>query len=350
MKIQLRLLFWLMVVSGIAESLMFFIILKTDTLYCPVSEYWMKYVIVPFILNLLIVCIGYMVLEKTKIRVIAKQYTISLLFVAFAFVLELMHSGFIAVLVVAIFPILMTVMYENQRLSLLIAVSVAVTQVTSGFCIFWDPAKAVNASYQINMLILLTATFCTWLTCSFMIDFMKMKRKIILDNDMERFRLQRDINIDGLTGVKNKLALLERLDAQDAGFKAIEYLAMLDLDHFKEINDTYGHLFGDDVLRCVGDALRNMQDGAEAYRYGGDEFCIIFTKKELETVISEIKKVQSYLMKHINMPDGRMDAFASVGIASYSSEKTVTELLRQADVAMYQAKKNPPNGIVVFGQ
>lgn len=348
MKIQLKLLFCCMVVSGILEIFMFFMILKAGALNCSVGEYWLKYVIAPFALNLFIVCIGYGVLKRKKISAVAKQYIVSLLFVALALVLELMHSGFVAVLVVAIFPILMTAMYENQRLSLIIAVSTAISQAISGFCIFWDADKLVNSSYKINLIILLTATFCTWLACAFMIDFMKMKRKIFISNDMERFRLQRDINIDGLTGAGNKLALLARLDSKDANFKGVEYLAMLDLDHFKEINDTYGHIFGDDVLRCIGDALRNMRGGAEAYRYGGDEFCVVFPEKQLEDVLEEIKKAQAYLTEHINIPDGRMNIFVSVGVAAYSSEETINELLRRADDAMYKAKTNPQDKIIVY--
>lgn len=348
MKIQFKLLFYCMIISVILEGLMFFIIFNSGTLNCPIGEYWLKYVITPFVLNLFIVCIAFFVLKKEKIPIKAKQYIISALFVVLAFVLELMHSGFVAVLFVAIFPIIMTVMYEDQVLSLVIAAFAALTQPISGFCVFWDTQKLVDDSYKVNLIILLSATFCTWLSCAFMINFAKMKRKIIVDNDMERFRLQRDINIDGLTGVKNKLAFLARLDTKKADFKYVKYLAMLDLDHFKKINDTYGHMFGDDVLRCLGDALLNIQCTAESYRYGGDEFCIVFFEKQLNDVIQEIKKAQVYLAENVKVPDERMKIFISVGIAAYSSEKTTNELLSQADEAMYKAKANPPNGIVVY--
>lgn len=349
LRIHYRLLFYCTAVSGIMEILMFFIIRHFDALNCSEGEYWLKYILVPVGLNACIVCIGRLVLNTEKVSMTVKQYAVSSLFVGFAFVLELMHSGFVAVLVVGIFPILMTVMYEAQKLTAIVAFFTVITQTISGYCIFWDPKKQVNNDYTINMLILLCATFCTWLACKFMIDFVKMKRKIIITNDMERFRLQRDINMDGLTGVGNKLSLLARLGTTSVDCKDIAFLAMLDLDHFKLINDTYGHIFGDDVLWCMGDALRCMQGGSEAYRYGGDEFCVVFTNKSREDAIGEIKKVQDYLTEHIKMPDDRMNIFVSVGVACYAPEKTAPMLLQQADEALYKAKKRSPNEIVVYG-
>lgn len=92
---------------------------------------------------------------------------------------------------------------------------------------------------------------------------------------------------------------------------------MLELDHFKEINDTYGHLFGDDVLRYVGNALRDIE-GAESYRYGGDEVCIVFTEKQIEKVLQQIQNAQDYLHDNIEIPDTKANVDASVGIACYT--------------------------------
>lgn len=348
LRFHFHLLFCCTFISGVVESLMFFIINKDGSLSNHVGEYWMKYVIIPLLLNFCIVCFGYFVLISKKLFVKTKRYIISLLFVGMAFVLQLMHSGFVAVLVAALFPILMTIMYESQRLTAIIAVFSAITQIMSGYCIFWDLDKVVDNQYKINLVIMLTSTFCTWIACKYMIDFVRIKREIILNNDIERYRLQRDINMDGLTGVGNKLALLARIDVTATEFKGIEYLAMLDLDHFKQINDTYGHIFGDDVLRCMGDALQKMQGGADAFRYGGDEFCVVFVDKSLENVIQEIKKVQTYMIENMELPSEEMNICISAGIARYSSDNTVTQLLEQADKALYEAKSNFGNEIIVY--
>lgn len=348
MGIHVRLLLYCALASGLVEGLMFFVIRGTDMLNCSVGTYWLKYVIAPFLINACLVGLGYFVLHCKRLSTAAKPYIISLLFVALSFVLELMHSGFLAVMAVAFFPVLMTIMYEDHRLTAVTAVVAIITQLLSGYGIFWDPLKVVNAAYQVNLFILIAATICTWLACRCMIGFMRMKREIILSNDAERFRLQRDINIDGLTGVGNKLALTARLDVAVKDPKDVKYLAMLDLDEFKKINDTYGHIFGDDVLRCMGEALRGLGEGADPYRYGGDEFCVVFATGSPEAAIQAIKRVQDYLREHVEMPDGRMNIFISAGIAGYSKGGTSTELLQRADEALYEAKKNSRNGIVMY--
>lgn len=348
MGVHFRLLFYYTLVSGISEILMFIVIKATNSLTCSVGEYWLKYVMVPFLLNVCVVSVGYVIFKRKKVSVEAKQYIISILFVLLAFILQLMHSGFVAILVVSIFPILMTIMYEKQKLTTIIAICTGVLQFVSGYFVFWDPEKVVNSAYLINLIVLLITTFCTWLTCRHMINFMKMKRKIIIENDIERFHLQSKINIDDLTKVGNKLALMNRLDIESASFKGVEYLAMIDLDDFKKINDTCGHVFGDDVLRCLGEALINVQTGAEAFRYGGDEFCVVFTDKSITNVLYELKNIQTYLNDHVEVPNKGTKVLISIGVASYTKGKSITELLKQADEALYESKTNDREKITVY--
>lgn len=348
LEIHLRLLWCCTLVSGVLEMLMLIPIQNAGTLNCSIPEYFFRYVMVPFALNSVITYIGYSVLRRKNVRVVVKQYTISILFSCLAFVLQLMHSGFVAVLVVAVFPILMTTIYENQKLTAIVSGLAVTTQIISGYCLLFDPSKVINPSYTINLIILVATVFCTWLGSKSMIEFMKMKREIVLNNEFERFKLQRDINIDGLTNIGNKLALMSRLNDTTDDFKEITYLAMLDLDDFKAINDTYGHIFGDDVLRGLGEALQNMSEGAEAYRYGGDEFCIVFSEQSLECAVNEIKMAQTYLNEHIKVPDGKMDILFSAGIASNTKNKSITKLTLQADQALYQAKNNSRGEVFAY--
>jgi diguanylate cyclase (GGDEF)-like protein len=77
---------------------------------------------------------------------------------------------------------------------------------------------------------------------------------------------------DGLTGLPGRRALLEALDRAGGAYS----LAMADVDHFKRFNDTYGHEVGDEVLRAVATRLKKALPGAEVFRYGGEEFAILF--------------------------------------------------------------------------
>lgn len=348
MRLHFHLLVWCTWITGILEIVMYFIIDKSGGLSCPASEYWIKYIVTPVSLNIGISLLALLVYRNKKAPVILKQYMISFLFVFLAFVLALMHSGFIAVLVTAVFPVLMTIMYEDQKLTFVTAAMSVTMQFISGYFVFWDQEKVLDSSYIINLIILLTATFSTWFTCYFMIGFIRKKREIIINNDIERFQLQIKVNIDGLTNVGNKLALMSRLEENAFGSDKICCLAMLDVDEFKEINDNYGHLFGDDVLRYLGEGMRNIPIQAEAFRYGGDEFCILFWEPSMEIVIKEVAAVQKFLQDSIAIPDNKMSLAVSAGIASYEDHITPLDLLRKADHALYESKKQQGNQITIY--
>lgn len=120
-----------------------------------------------------------------------------------------------------------------------------------------------------NVIVLLAILICVWLICHLMIRFMGMKRKIVIQNDIERYLLRREVVTDMLTNVGNKAALEKSLEKIATDSTSDYYLAMLDVDHFKKINDSYGHVMGDVVLRCIGQALKNIPVQSDSFRFGG---------------------------------------------------------------------------------
>ncbi|HJT24275.1 MAG TPA: GGDEF domain-containing protein, partial [bacterium] len=97
---------------------------------------------------------------------------------------------------------------------------------------------------------------------------------------------------DPLTAVSNRQALDERLHTLNGNFS----LAMVDIDHFKKFNDTYGHAEGDNVLRMVAQHLEENL-GDKVYRYGGEEFCVVFEKTTLDAAKTMMEKTRSTLEK-----------------------------------------------------
>lgn len=348
LKFHVALLAICALVTTVSEILMFFIISNLSLMNCTPVQYLIKYIIVPACLAFSLVALGHFVLVSKNIPSNNKQYIISFLFSLFAFVLSLAHSGFVAVLVCSIFPVLMTIMYENQKLTFLIAICNVIGQLISGYLIFWDADKILNSSYLINMFILVIGTLSTWLICGYMIKFTEMKRKIIIGNEIKRYQLQEKIKMDGLTNIGNRLALIEQLEKGKLETETITYLAMMDIDNFKNINDTYGHIFGDDVLRYTGAGMRIIQGVLGSFRYGGDEFCMTFTDQDLEVVIEKIKYVQKYLETNVKSETFDDKIYISVGISSWCNGISSTTLLQQADKALYTAKSIKHGKIIVF--
>ena len=157
---------------------------------------------------------------------------------------------------------------------------------------------------------------------------------------------------DSLTQVRNRRYFDEILSKELKRFNRRKYshlsLMMIDIDHFKQLNDRYGHLAGDTVLREIGAALReSVRETDTVARYGGEEFAIVMPDTQLEgaTYRAEAlrKKIETTTFPFM---DDRITATISIGVASYVAGPAES-LVKLADQALYQAKKAGRNKVVV---
>lgn len=151
-------------------------------------------------------------------------------------------------------------------------------------------------------------------------------------------RVQRRALSDALTGLANRHVLLEELDKRLDGPSPSFGLLMLDLDRFKEINDTLGHSVGDHVLRTVGERLQTAAPDELVCRLGGDEFAVLFdSPTALPAIVRAIGDLSS---EPITIDDVMVVSQMSIGsvIAPVDGD-TVGDILRRGDAAMYQAKR-----------
>ena len=123
----------------------------------------------------------------------------------------------------------------------------------------------------------------------------------------------------------------------------------MDLDRFKEINDTFGHHYGDLLLQQIGPRLRGILRTSDTVaRLGGDEFGILLPTADSESAVAVAQQLLRILEAPFELDGERVEIGASIGIASYPAHGTDTAtLLRRADVAMYVAKRGE-SGIVVY--
>ena len=146
---------------------------------------------------------------------------------------------------------------------------------------------------------------------------------------------------DALTGLPNRL-LFDRTAAVVLASTARAAVLLLDLDRFKEVNDTLGHAAGDEVLRGVGDRLREvLVDAACVARLGGDEFAIVLGEADLDAAQACAARIEDVLSVPLHVLGVALAVDASIGIAVCEDGGEVADLLRRADVAMYQAKSLP---------
>jgi len=145
---------------------------------------------------------------------------------------------------------------------------------------------------------------------------------------------------DQLTGLANRRALLE-MDPEHG--PQVWSLALLDLDGFKDVNDTLGHAAGDELLRVVAQRLPEVvRDGDAVVRLGGDEFAVVMPGIDLATATAVAGRIVDSIEQSVDISGTSVSVSASVGVAAAPEHGvTVAELLRAADVAMYASKGTP---------
>lgn len=189
-----------------------------------------------------------------------------------------------------------------------------------------------------------------------------------LDGDFEGFIfIQRDITamkrimdelerlarLDGLTGLYNRRYFMERLNHERERGQRYKHqiaLMMVDLDHFKYVNDTYGHLFGDRVLEFVGGLIAGMMRGSDfAGRYGGEELCIALPQTPLEGAQVFAERLRNRIAQEVfTTHDGRtFRVTASIGLTAMDVVETNLEkAFDRADNALYNAKREGRNRVI----
>jgi len=166
-------------------------------------------------------------------------------------------------------------------------------------------------------------------------------------------RLQEQAIRDPLTGLFNRRYLDETLDHELARAKRDGYalsLAMIDVDHFKTINDTYGHQAGDEVLKAIGALLLSQaREGDLACRYGGEEFVLVTPRMPLAAALERAEQWRaSFAALKIHHGELELSVTFSVGVATYPDHgATADSLLISADQALYRAKALGRNRVEV---
>ena len=158
---------------------------------------------------------------------------------------------------------------------------------------------------------------------------------------------------DPLTGLGNRRALqqdLEVLEARVARYGHRYCMALLDVDHFKAYNDTYGHPAGDQVLEAVAAQLTDHgRAGDTIYRYGGEEFLCIFPEQSMSAGIAAVERMRSGLQRlaieHTSSPLGVLTMSAGVAMLDASNARSASAVLAEADDALYRAKQQGRNQV-----
>lgn len=154
---------------------------------------------------------------------------------------------------------------------------------------------------------------------------------------------------DSLTKLRNKRKFFEVVEEKRKHVKSRQFLAMLDLDHFKNINDTFGHIVGDKILSAIGEILKKYEsDNVVIGRYGGEEFIIYIESDDCRMALQLIQNIRNDIRSSLfKIGKGNsVKMTVSIGLAEFDNDITFLEAVNLADKRLYKAKEKGRDCVV----
>ncbi len=196
----------------------------------------------------------------------------------------------------------------------------------------------VKKNLYLNLLLMVFVAALLFIISSFILKNFKKEMEFIAGTD-------------DLTGTANRRELIKqynlfryRSERYDTQFSLI----MIDLDNFKEINDNYGHLAGDRILKSIAEIVKSEIRPVDVLsRWGGDEFVILLESSIKEASLTAERIKNAFRSIAIGAESNQVNVTVSMGITEYEKEETLEELTRKADYALYQSKENGKNCITL---
>ncbi len=313
-------------------------------------KYIIKYIILPMVINLTLVTTCHRI-NTLSIKAQIKNYAVLITVSLMAAILAFVHYIVGAILTIFVIPVFLTILFGKKRMTAIISIINCILLIFSSI-----HSAMYNDSifFFMNVAVALTMLISSYLVSTVLIAYNKASSDYVYASYKTQLSLNELARNDSLTGLYNQKtfqSLLKGTMDKAKILKSPMSLAIIDLDDFKEINDTFGHLEGDQVLLHFTNLIKQQCDDGESYvsRYGGDEFAVIFPRasKELAYLKLEALRQRCKQVPQSKVRSGEISF--SAGISHYmEGDMNETLLFHQADSALYQAKENGKGQIVVY--
>jgi diguanylate cyclase (GGDEF)-like protein len=163
--------------------------------------------------------------------------------------------------------------------------------------------------------------------------------------DLHAEKMEKAAHIDGLLGIGNRRMLQRKLNTMTKGYTSYSLL-LIDVDHFKTINDTHGHLVGDDILRELTKSIESSLRPEDVIgRWGGEEFLVIANGTELKSAEMLAQRIRAGVAEYEFSTVGRVTV--SIGVAQFQPDTSISHTFSIVDEALYEAKHAGRNRVVV---
>jgi len=335
----------------IGELAIFFYYLFNGNIKHQEIQYLLLRVILPSSLNGCALGAHFIIIKSDKFNERIKNYSIIYSIFILCSVVAIFHNFFNFLLVVLTLPIYLCSVFADRKLMNSIFIATWPVTIVAMAVLFLDKV-GFDTQYRISTM----ACCVIYIIVTYIFSMANLRTQeeqinYVYSSYLRQNELIEKLKIEPLTHLYNRSALDEAIKASVERYsvtKRAPTLALIDLDHFKNINDTYGHANGDIVLITLSNVIQNNLGGSRnAFRFGGEEFIIIFDKNTDEECYSVIQNIKDDFTNHSYDFAPGSHFSLSAGIVKYREEWTAYDWFDKADDAMYTSKQNGRNMITV---
>ncbi|MBQ7036028.1 MAG: GGDEF domain-containing protein [Clostridia bacterium] len=316
--------------------------------FAPDCGYLWSGVLIPICINVAVHIAARKKCRNKEVDVKHKNNAVIYAAIVTTFVVSVFHRDYIVTSCAFVFPIILSAMFNDRKLLRKCMLYCLLTlSVTATILLFeWK----MDLTMLINILVLYGFVAVSYLSADLSIKFSQSNFSLIQEQADANIKLETILDLDPMTQLFNHEAFYEKLgmaiEEAKSGKKNLS-VAMIDIDDFKSVNDTYGHDAGDDVLVALAGILQNCcGEGDFACRYGGEEFGLIFCGKTVDEAGGVISKALKNFSAH--KFDFTQNPYTfSCGIAGFVSGDTIETIFDRADGYLYTSKKSGKNQITM---
>lgn len=310
------------------------------------KKYIISLIVTPTTLNILIYLIGKHIYRYTKSRHLKILVPI-IMIIALCWVICVFHGYFIILYGIFLVPMVLSTVYGNKILTQQVCLISAIAMTFAFMFITLDVFQIHFILSSFNMVLAYGLIIIVYTMSIAVIEYENEKEQTIQNSFEYNKNLEHEVLYDNLTKLYNHRALFDILNdkIKKNETESLLQIAIVDIDFFKKVNDTYGHEMGNVVLCKLSSMLRDISmDNIYAARYGGEEFVVIFdgyTQDQAYKIIDIIKDKLGYTT--FDNIAGKITF--SAGLATYEKGLNANKFIEKADEALYYAKEHGRNQI-----
>lgn len=316
------------------------------------TSYILLRIVLPNVLKVIALGLGQWAYRNNSISVEKKSLFVSLSIFIIASSLAVIHNYFSILLVSPAFTFFITSVFGDRKIIRILGILVVPVFILEITTFMLDPECGPYFYRILTLICSACIIFVSYIYSITLVGTSANQLDYIHKSYETQTNLIEELKIEPLTKLYNRSALanaMERISLMTETNGVRSYIAIIDLDFFKSVNDTYGHVCGDEVLVTLSEIIRkNIGSIRNAFRYGGEEFVLIFADSELSHVVQTVESIRlDFGNTAFEFAPGKSFTL-SAGIAEYCKNGNPSGWIDCADRALYSAKKNGRNQYRVF--